>query len=172
MFFYLQMIETDADRDKFAALYDRHRKKMFFMAYEILENQDDAEDAVHQAFLAVIENLDKVGDVDSSETFAYLMIIVERKAIDIHRARRFLSFEEFDESFYTVEYPFPGDLGLEILLSGLSPLRRDLLLLRYGCGYSIREIAELLDQNYDAVQKDLVRARKDLWARIQQAEST
>jgi len=37
---------------------------------------------VHQAFLSILENLDKISNVECPKTQSYIVIIVERKAID------------------------------------------------------------------------------------------
>jgi len=170
MFFYLQMIESDADQEKFTQLYACYRKRMFFTAYQILKNEFDADDAVHQAFLSVIENLHKVDPANGAQTHSYLSIITERKAIDILRARSMLSDAELDERFYAVEWNVPGELGLQKLIAQLSPSHREVMLLHYGCGYSIKEIAKMRNRKYDAVQKELLRARKELREKLEQED--
>ena len=50
MIIYLQMIDTPEDRSKFEQIYLEYRGLMFHVANEILHNEQDAEDAVHQAF--------------------------------------------------------------------------------------------------------------------------
>ena len=49
MLIYLQMIDTPEERSKFELLYREYRGLMFHVANRILENDQDAEDAVHQA---------------------------------------------------------------------------------------------------------------------------
>lgn len=56
MIIYLQMIESDEDKSKFEQLYIMYKGLMFHVAMKILKNEFDAEDAVHQAFLSLIEN--------------------------------------------------------------------------------------------------------------------
>ena len=87
MIIYLQMIESDEDKSKFEQLYIMYKGLMFHVAMKILKNEFDAEDAVHQAFLSLIENLKKISDVKCPKTRAYTVIITERKAIDIIRSR-------------------------------------------------------------------------------------
>ena len=65
---YLQMIDTPADRSKFEQLYLEYRGLMFYVANKILQSEQDAEDAVHQAFLSVAENIEKIGEPDSPKT--------------------------------------------------------------------------------------------------------
>lgn len=59
MIIYLQMIESDEDKSKLEQLYIMYKGLMFHVAMKILKNEFDAEDAVHQAFLSLIENLKK-----------------------------------------------------------------------------------------------------------------
>ena len=79
MLIYLQMIESEEDKSKFEAIYNKYRYLMFSVANRVLNNQYDAEDAVHQAFLSIIDNLNKVREVDCPETRSYVVIITENK---------------------------------------------------------------------------------------------
>ena len=47
MIIYLQMLETPEEKSKFEQLYLEYKGLMFHVAYEILHNEQDAEDAVH-----------------------------------------------------------------------------------------------------------------------------
>ena len=138
MIIYLQMIESDEDKSKFEQLYIMYKGLMFHVAMKILKNEFDAEDAVHQAFLSLIENLKKISDVKCPKTRAYIVIITERKAIDIIRSRSKLVDMEFWESTYGI------------------------LLLRYYNGYSVREISSMLHIKKDTAQKQLWRAKAAL----------
>ena len=53
MMIYLQMIYSPEDRSKFEQIYMEYRSMMFHMANRILTNEQDAEDAVHEAFLKI-----------------------------------------------------------------------------------------------------------------------
>ena len=63
MLMYLSMIETPDDKAKFERIYNRYRNLMYHVAYKVLSNHYDAEDAVHQAFVAIIRHLEKIGDI-------------------------------------------------------------------------------------------------------------
>ena len=47
---YLQMIEGDEDKIKFEELYLTYRGLMYKVSFDILQNTQDAEDALHEAF--------------------------------------------------------------------------------------------------------------------------
>ena len=105
---YLQMLPSPSEKDKFEQIYTLYRGLMFYIAQRILPGEADAEDAVHQAFVSIIENLKKISEVRCPKTRSYVVIITERKAIDILRSRSRLSPEAFEESTRGVELPLPG----------------------------------------------------------------
>ena len=60
MLIYLQMLESEPEKEKFRKIYDAYRNLMFYVANKILQNEWDAEDAVQQAFLSIVKNLEKI----------------------------------------------------------------------------------------------------------------
>ncbi len=162
MLIYLQMIETEEDRSKFEAIYHQYRLLMFSVANKILNNPHDAEDAVHQAFVSIIDNLDKIGEVDCPETKSYVVIITEHKAIDIIRSRKHLSREELIDALHGIEVPLPGDNGLADAMAKLPARYREVLLLRFDNGYSTKEIAKMLGMTEGSTQKLIWRAKEAL----------
>lgn len=57
MLIYLQMIETDEEKSKFIQIYQAYRGLMYHTAFKLLGQEQDAEDAVHRAFVKVAENI-------------------------------------------------------------------------------------------------------------------
>ncbi len=162
MLVYTQMIDSPEDKTKFEQLYLTYRGLMYNVAFQILHNEHDAEDAVHQAFLSMLKNVGKISQVNCPKTRGYAVIIVERKSIDIIRGRRTLSEEEFDESLFGFSFPLPGDGGLSDAIARLPAQYREVLLLRHAHGYDTREVAELLDVSYEAARKLLYRSKTAL----------
>ena len=78
---YLQMIETPEEKSKFERLYLEYRGLMYHVAYEILHNEQDAEDAVHQAFVKIAENIKKIDDPVCPKTHGYVVTIVENLSL-------------------------------------------------------------------------------------------
>jgi len=167
---YLQMLPSPSEKDKFEQIYTLYRGLMFYIARRILPGEADAEDAVHQAFVSIIENLKKISEVRCPKTRSYVVIITERKAIDILRSRSRLSPEAFEESTRGVELPLPGDGGLSDAMSRLPAAYREGLLLRYYHGYTVREIAPMLGRKPGAVQKLLTRAKAALRKILEQED--
>ena len=63
MIIYLQMIDAPEDKHKFEILYMKYRGLMFYIANQILTNKQDAEDAVHTAFVSIAENIQKIDNL-------------------------------------------------------------------------------------------------------------
>lgn len=111
---YLSEIIDSQDQEKFEKIYRHYEQKMFSVAYGILRNVQDAEDAVQDAFEALAGNLSRIDgqDVYSRETWAYLMVIVKNKAIHIYNKNKkrkeatagdFSLLEELADEFQDIE---------------------------------------------------------------------
>lgn len=59
MLVYLAMIEGPEERSKFEQIYEKYRALMFYRAKQILRDDRDAEDAVHEAFVRVANHIEK-----------------------------------------------------------------------------------------------------------------
>lgn len=162
MLIYLQMIESEEDKSKFLEIYNQYKYLMFSVANRILKNEYDAEDAVHQAFVSIIDNLNKIGAVDCPETRSYVVIITENKAIDIIRSRKHLAGEELNDAIHGIEIPLPGDNGLADAMAKLPARYREVLLLRFDNGYNTKELAKMLGMTQGSVQKLIWRAKDAL----------
>lgn len=162
MLIYLQMIETDEDRYTFEELYISYRSLMHHIAMQILHNEYDAEDAVHQAFLSAVINIKKLSKMKRIERRAYLVVITENKAIDIIRSNSRIIYTDVNETLYGIEIPAPGDGGLADAMAQLPARYREILLLRYHSGFKTRELAQMLELSQSTVQKLIWRARQAL----------
>lgn len=86
--FYLAMIEGEAEQHKFEQLYWKFKGLMYYRAYEILQEEQAAEDAVSMAFLRIAQNIHKVGELDDPRTKGLIVTIADHIAIDLYRKRR------------------------------------------------------------------------------------
>ena len=163
MIIYLQTIVDPADRSKFERVYLNYRAFMFYIANKILHNTQDAEDAVHNAFLSIAKNIEKIEDPTSLKTRGYVSIITKRKAIDLYRERKKYESNELAEDEVSIPFPLPEEHGLEWCISKLPPRYRQAILLKYSHGYSTKEIAEILDISPAAASKLDQRAKKKLY---------
>ena len=162
MLIYLQTLETPDEKAKFEALYRTYCGLMVAVAMKLLGNRADAEDAVHQAFLSILKNMDKISQVDCLKTKSYVVIITEHKALDLLRARKKALPRDFEEEPIGVTIPPPGEDELAAALAKLPARYREILLLHYHHGYSRKELAQMPELSYVAVQQLLWRAKDAL----------
>lgn len=162
MIVYLQTLDDSSDKVKFEQLYLHYRDFMFQVAFRILQNKQDAEDAVHNAFLSIAKNIEKVGEPVGQRTQGYIYIISERKAIDLYRERRRKECNELNENQIGVSYPPPDEHDLVWCITQLPPRYRQTIILKYSHGYSVKEIADILGISHAAASKLDQRAKKKL----------
>lgn len=165
---YLQMIETEEEQSKFEVIYHEYFPLMFHIAYQILHHQQDAEDAVHQAFVSIAENITKIGQPLSPQTKRYVAVIAENKAIDIHRKNQRHRTAALEDVSPGIPVEYDGDDELVKCILELNPLQRQVIWLKYHYGYSLREISSMLKISLPwAIQLDQ-RAKKKLKKRYEE----
>ena len=162
MIIYLQMLETPEEKSKFEQLYLEYKGLMFHVAYEILHNEQDAEDAVHQAFVKIAENIKKIDDPICPKTHSYVVTIVENKAIDQYRKQQKHQTVELIDDIQGTNAHYEGDNDLTQCILKLPARYREMILLRYHHGYSVREIAGMMGISLPAAIKLDQRAKQKL----------
>lgn len=163
--FYLTLAETDDDKIKFERLYNRYKGLMLSCAYDILRDSDLAEDAVHNAFLRVLKNLSKVGELDSPHTRSFLVIITENVSKSMYSQRKRRSTIPLEEAYscHDVGETPESSLNAKILaekIAALPEIYSRVMLLKYLNDLSDKEIASALAISQPAVRKRLQRARE------------
>lgn len=58
--FYISMLETEEQQDKFSYIYQNYVGFMYHVAKEVVKEHYLAEDVVHETFLQLIRIIDKV----------------------------------------------------------------------------------------------------------------
>jgi RNA polymerase sigma-70 factor (ECF subfamily) len=154
------------DRDAVAHLFDRYYDAVYRYAYARLGSVSDAEDAAADTFAAMVQALPRFR-WRGVPFEAWLFRIAMSKVVDIarHRSRvrsggdatgeetadadadpeRVVAVREMRRELVTAMEGLPGD-------------QRDVLMLRYFGGRSIRETAELLGRSEGAIKQLQLRA--------------
>lgn len=162
MLVYMQVIDAPSQKSKFEQLYLRYRGLMYYVAEQILHNPQDAEDAVHNAFLYIAENMQKISDPACPKTKSYIVTIAESKAIDLYRKKQRhpqLPWEE-ETVGMTVEHTEAHTIAA--CIAKLPSRYRVVLLLKYSHGYTGREIGKLMGITAANADKLLQRAKAKL----------
>ena len=152
------------DPSAMEALYDRHSRQAFGLAYRILGDGPSAEDALQEAFLTVWRQADRI-DSARGKLSSYLMTVVHHKAVDLLRSRRgqagrhlpldpTLVGEEEADMVEGLAHSSRRE-AIRTALSSLPPDQREPILLAYFHGLTHIEIADKLSVPLGTVKSRL-----------------
>jgi RNA polymerase sigma-70 factor (ECF subfamily) len=149
------------DRGALATLYDRHSGAVFGYAYRLTGERASAEDAVQEAFLALLRSR----SYDPRRPFLPWMLTVTRNAaLDLMRKRTRRGEVTLDEDVARTGPSGPRGVDaadeVEKALSRVPDEYREALWLCDGMGMSYREASELMGCDEGTVGSRLSRGRK------------
>src|SRR6266702_659304 len=146
------------DRDAFEMIIRTHSRTLFAIAYGILQNREEAEDAVQDALVKAWKSRWRVRDPEKFP--AWLCMIARHRARDVFRKRRPVPLSE-----ETIEMAEPEsvdttalDRQLHSALATLPELHRSALTLRYFEEMDYQSIEKLLGLSNGALRGILGRA--------------
>jgi RNA polymerase sigma-70 factor (ECF subfamily) len=169
------------DKGAFTQLVEMYQTPVYNLAYRMLGNANDAEDAAQETFLRAYTQLKKF---HADQKFAtWLLSIDAHYCIDRLRRRKILWLSLEDEIIsdsLMSDSPKPDDEALrhesqheiEKLLEHLSPPNRLVVVLFYWHELSIDEIAKTTGDSLSAVKVKLYRARQALARELQTNSAT
>lgn len=170
------------DEDAFQELYRRYEKTIHYMAYRILNNHHDAQDATQAVFIQLHHS---IKDLKCPQYFRlWLNRIVMGKCNNIYRKKR-IPVVDMDEPSYTnrlVEEHrdyiprkhthFQNDKELvDHMIMNLSYEQRQAVVLFYFQELSLQEIADITGEALGTVKSRLFLAKRNLKKQIESYES-
>lgn len=161
------------DRESFGMLIEAYQGPVYNLAYRMLNNAGEAEEAAQEAFIRAYTRLDSY---DPGRKFStWLLSITSNYCIDQLRKRRHVML--------SIDEPLPPHPALQsekeagperhmvqseqqqlvqTLLQGLPEEYREAVVLRYWHDLSYEEIAEMMETSVSAIKSRLFRARRQL----------
>lgn len=170
--FYLQVLDTEDEKNLFEKLYNTYKQDMYAVAYSILHNSHDAEDAVHQSFLRIANNLSKIIEVKCPQTKAFIVIIVKNVSIDIYNLNKgscIIDDNMPEPKAELFDSEVMNKLDFESALYALKEINenyQEIIYLRYMQCLTVKEISAVLNISTDNVKKRLTRAKSALMSII------
>ena len=167
--------DAQATQNMLAEVYEEFEPLMFRYALYMMKNTEDAEDAVHNAFEAIIKHKEKIFPPEKifsltcRDLRARIVIIVKSKCIDLLRKRNKIIFEHLDGLEHvllseekTVEEQAIINAEHETLLKHIASLdetSRLVLEMRYILGLTYKEIGRELGITEKHVDTKIQRAK-------------
>lgn len=162
--FYLTVLNTDDEKNQFSELYIKYRQDMYAVSYSILNNREDAEDAVHETFISIANNFEKIKRIPCQEIKRYFVIIVRNISFNIYNKnkRRIEKCESFEDNQVSVEVDFFENFNHQQLVKSISELPliyKDIVYLYFLKEMTAKEIAKFLKITPETVWKRAERAK-------------
>lgn len=170
--FYLSLIDNDNDRKLFERIYYAHRKQMLTLAFSILENEDDAEDLVHDVFCNIAEKyMQSLQNIKNEQDIKnYLLKATKNSAlnkkrdskphISLHESEYMLNKDNLNDNEFLDM--ICNNISYQEVLTAIRSLDKkyeDVLYLHFVIGMTVPEVAEHLNRNKQTVKKQLLRGK-------------
>jgi len=137
------MEKTLYSNNEIEELIQNKRQKYFRIAYSIVLNKEDAEDALQEAYTSASVNISKLQNKEYFETWFYRILVNSCKKII---KKRIYFHTVNDDNFKLDNSDYVEDrIYLEELLKLLDIEHRQVLTLKYVEQLSIKEISNMLD---------------------------
>ena len=152
----------------FHEAYELHSDALFRFSFFKLSDREKAKDIVQDTFVRFWEYIAADGQVENVKAFLYR--IANNAIIDNYRKKKEISLdiledEGFDpadaDSHHGMIRSLDSKRALE-LVNRLNPKEREVILLRYVEGLSVKEISEVLEERENTVSVKIHRALKGL----------
>ena len=164
-----------ATDDIFIQIYEQYYKLMYQVSYSILQNFEDTEDVLQEAFIRINKNISKISDPFCPKTKNFVVIITKRIALNMLRKKKGIQAEELLATLEDVRVDASPEKANEtktvqelvkMAIRDLPDRYRDCLFLSLIDEYTPKEIACILEMKEHVIYKRLERGKKMLQNRL------
>ncbi len=174
-------IEEEEQRAVIEQICDLYYKHMLKLSIDILNNKQDAEDAVQDAFYNIARHAEAFLDLQQTETAALVSTYTRNAAINIYNRKKRTAqlFVPLDETGHHTDIPC-DEQALDRLLENeetadavrqavnlLKAPYRDVIYLKYFYHYKNIDIARVLHTSANDINVRIFRAKQKLRAILQ-----
>ena len=160
--------------EAFATLVGRYHGGCARLAYRLLGNRQDAEDALQESLLRAYRSLGRYRDRDMFRAWLYRILVNQCRTLGGRRGRqdrRFVQDSGAGERAAGDSQVERAELrdAFQVALDGLEPLLREAFLLKHGEGLEYTEIAVITGAGVSALKMRVKRACAALRPRLEEA---
>ncbi len=161
----LAVLQTDEQRNILSEFYEENKNKFFSLAYAKLQNSEESEDAVQEAFLRIVKYPEKFFSIEPHKRLPYSIIIIRNVVLQMLEKQGRYTFEELPEdipdSNLSIEDISIGNVARSELvefIQTLSEAKKQAVILKGVYGLNNREIADVLGITESAVRRRIADA--------------
>lgn len=173
LIFYLSTIEDRTEKSRFRQIYDKYGGLMYYVAKQLTDSQQEAEDIVHETFLRIIDNLDIIRAENEEETKSLIYTMTRYCGIDYLRKNKKELLIDDLSSEEIIDNEADADIMIDtVYIKDIMEIIRNMdemystpLQMKID-GYTTNEIASFLGITAENVKVRIHRARKILKERL------
>ena len=161
-------IQNAEQKAYFHSIYEEYADILFRYSFFKLSDREKAKDIVQDSFIRFWEFIAADGKVENVKPFLYK--IATNAIVDQYRKHKNLSLDSLAEDGFDpadteghkkMMTSADSQLALK-LLNRLDPEDRDIMLMRYVEGLSVKEIAEIINDRENTISVKIHRSIKEL----------
>lgn len=179
LFLYLSRLERKKEKIKLEAVYEENIDYFISFSMTFAKDLAKAEEAVHEAFLYVLEKKRDYLKLEKEEFVKIMLTIIRGKSIDqLRREKGYVDTsieeaEKYTDSKNLVEEKYEEKETMEALkkhLKNLDQIFYQILVFRYKDKMTYREIGDLLNMKTKTVEMRLYRAKEKIRNKMKEEE--
>lgn len=151
----------------FEKLYQTYEQRIFYCAYSVLHQKEQAEDITQDVFEQLYEDKNIWQNYDEQHLKQYILKITKNKAIDLYRRNstqikyleNYRETEQSKDIINSVEEYLVTEETFDELVSVLKEPYRQVFMYRVFYGLSFKETADIMYTRETTVRKQYERAR-------------
>ena len=135
-------------------LYEKFKPKVEVYVFGKISDRNDAEDIVSEIFLKILRSIHTY-DEEKASLSTWIYTITQNTVVDYFRSKRDLISlpDEVLDDYITESEIFDDTLdGLSDALGHLPECERDLIILHYYHGFTLKKIGGMLNKSYITVK--------------------
>ncbi|MDE6592029.1 MAG: sigma-70 family RNA polymerase sigma factor [Oscillospiraceae bacterium] len=170
----MALIDDKDDKKSFEELYEKYNRLAYSIAFNILKNNELAEDACSEAFLSIAKCFEKIKDLEPHKLEKYIVITVRNTSINMYnKERRRVETVPLSDNFLDLTDESLSDKNYDNIIGcikQLSDTDQEILYLRINFGLKYNEIADTLHISNAAARKRLQNAKDNLLKKLNKEE--
>ena len=155
------------DAASFKKMFLPYHRKLYGVAFRLLENEDDARDVLQDAYLKLWDKRDALGIIDNPEAFC--TTLVRNMCLDLLRSPHYVRERQQVELTESLPITAPDETDardkvqvVQTLVARLPLQQQQVIRLRDMRGYTCQEIEQLTGLSANNIRVVLSRARKKI----------
>jgi RNA polymerase sigma-70 factor, ECF subfamily len=138
------------DKKAFAYLYDNYSAALYGVVFKILNDEDDANDVLQEAFINIWKSIATYDVKKGATLFTWMLNIARNKAIDRYRQKNRISANQKELTNVSIGNDHVNHsqiktdtIGVSALVNKIKPEYQEVIDLHYYKGLTHKEITEI-----------------------------